>query len=317
MNFTRKTIFWVIALVFLGGLFHLLDERAETNKKIEQKQLSLFTLTADDITEFWSANLKTKTRIQVTRDGKEWKITEPIVTKGDAKAIGKLLKNLLEARKDAVLFEDPPPDKLQELGLDAPEQEMGFVPRGQPAVVIQFGNLGPTHNVAYARFQGERRVLRVHADLKQEAIQTVYALRDKSILEFDPLQMVRLELTRQGMTKVIIRHEQDRWDMLEPVPMRANMAKVLETVYSIKNSEIKAFPEPNADELTHVMNEIQVTVSILLKDAKAPHVLHIGSKDRNRRGYYAKRGDSSIIFVIEEDLVAALMANDTLWRETQ
>lgn len=316
MNFTRKTIFWVIALVFLGGLFHLLDEQAEETKKVEERQLRLFSASPEQVTEFWSVNLAENRRIHGVRDGKEWKLLKPISTKGDEKAIAKLLKNIVDARKDAILFEEPTPEKLQELGLATPEQEMGFVIPGQPPVVIQFGNLGPTHNIAYARFQGEKRVLRVHSDLKQEANHSLYSLRDKTILDFDPLQMVRLELTRTKMPRVVIRHEQDRWDMEEPVQARANMAKVLETVYAIKNSEIKEFPEAN-DESNHAMDNPLMTVAILLKGSTIPLRLQIGAKDRARRGYYAKRGEDATLFVVEEDLVAALMANDNTWKESQ
>lgn len=314
MNFTRKTVFWVIALVLLAGLFHLLDERSARQLHREQEQLRLFSFTGEEVTEFWTAAPRTNTRIHLRREGAAWLLTSPIQAPGDAKAIAKLLKNILEARKDAVLFEDPSPAKLQELGLDRPEREMGFVASGR-TVVIAFGDQGPTNNVAYARFQGETRVLRIHADVKREADQSVHALRDKSILTVEPLQVVRLELLRQGLPRVVVRHEQDRWDMLEPVPARAAMAGVLETMYAIKNSEIKAFIDPDAPHAADGLDAPRITVSLLPKDAKVPQLLLIGEKDRTRRGYFAKRGDAEQRFVVEEELVGALMADDTRWRE--
>ncbi len=314
MNFTRKTLFWVITLVFLAGTFHLMDRKVEETKKIEEVKQRLFPFEPERIDSF-EISSRGRLRARVVRDDAGWQLDKPLTAKGDKEAIDKFLVNVLKAKRDAVLFETPEPDKLKELGLDDPELEMHFTVQGR-TTTIQFGDKGPTNNVAYARFKGETRVLRIHSDVKQEADRSVYQLRDKTVLDFEPLETVRMELIRQDKKPVVVRHDRGMWDMIEPVVARANMANVLETMYTIKNGEIKAFIHENPeDPALYGLDEPKIIVALLHKEAKKPQRLLIGKKDRSRRGYFAKREGEAPVFLLEEPLVHNLMADDGKWRE--
>ena len=314
MTFIRKTLFWVITLVFLGGMFQLLNQKTEENRLVEEVNLRLFPFTSEKVTAFWIETRENGVRLRVVRKGDGWQFVVPLDTPGDGKVIDKLLVNILKARKDAILFDKPTPEKLQELGLEVPELGMGFETEGATSI-IRFGDKGPTNNVAYAKFDDDPRVLRIHSDVKQEADQSIYALRDKTVLAFDPLRTVRLEITRQR-SRVVVRHNRGKWDMIEPVQARAAMANVLETMYTIKNSEIKAFIDENPTDLhLYGLENPAITFAVLDKDEKKPQHLLIGSKDRSRRGYFAQRAGSVGVFLVEEELVHALMADAAKWRE--
>jgi hypothetical protein len=316
MNFSRKTIFWIITLVFLAGAFHLFDKKVAEDQAIAQKKLLLFPFAPDDVTEFWITKTKDKSVTRLVRDGENWNFTEPLAVKGDSKAIGKLLTNILHARKDAILFDTAEPDKLRELGLDKPELEMGFKATGGKSLIIRFGDMGPTHNIAYAQFKDDPRVLRIHSAVKQEADKSVYALRDKIMLNLDPLYMVKMEMVRKGMPKVVIRHKEGRWDMIEPTLARASMEDVLRIMYSVKSSEIKAFIDaPSGQQASYGLLPPRIKLTVTFKDQKEPYVLLVGAKDRKRRGYFAKLGNTGPLFVIEEDLLPVLMVSDDKLRE--
>ncbi len=316
MNFSRKTIFWIITLVFLAGAFNLLDMQVEEKKAIEAKKLLLFPFAPEDVAEFWITKTKENAVTRLVRDGEEWKFSEPLEYQGDNEAIGKLLTNVLKARKDAILFDKAEPDKLRELGLDDPELQMGFKAADGRSIVINFGNLGPTHNIAYAQFKDDPRVLRIHSDVKKEAGTGVYALRDKDIWKLDPLYMVKMEIVRKGAPRVVVRHHEGRWDMIEPTLARASMEEVLRIMYSIKSSEIKAFiDQPEADLKVYGLDKPRVRLTINLKDDPEPRVLVVGNKDRKRRGYFAKVEGRDQLFVVEEDLMPVLMVADEKLRE--
>lgn len=323
MKFVRKSLFWVITLVFLGGTFYLLDQKAEENKKVETIHRQLFSFEQEGVQAFWIETGERKERIRVVRVDEGWQVSEPLQAKGDDDEIQKFLINILKGRRDAVLFEAPSPEKLQELGLDAPEVSMGFE-TGETTAVIRFGNRAPTNNVAYAMFDGDPRVYRIHSDIKEEANKSVYALRDKTILAFDPLKMVQMELLRQGKPKVVIYQQNGRWDMAKPVQVRASMNHVLETLYAIKDAEIKAFVEEHPVDLTAYDLEPPVMALVVVERDKKEKIfqLLIGAKDRSRRGYFAKRSgtgpaDSRPVFLLEEKTVHALMADHTHWQEVQ
>ena len=314
MNFTRKTLFWVITLVFLAGSFHLLDREAEETKRVAEIKQRLFPFDAAQVESFQIVDAG-EVRARVNRDGEGWRLETPLAAKGDKKAIDTFLLNVLQARRDAVLFDAPSPEKLAELGLDQPGLEIAFTVQGR-TTAIAFGNKGPTNNVSYARFKGRTEVLRIHSDVKQEADQSVYQLRDKTVVDFVPLETVRMELLRRGQKPVIVHHEQDRWDMIEPEQARAAMANVLETLYTVKNGEIKAFIHENPeDPAVYGLDEPAIVLALLHKDAQQPQRLLIGNKDRAQRGYFAKREGEPVVFLLEEPLVHNLMADHGKWRE--
>ena len=181
---------------------------------------------------------------------------------------------------------------------------------GNTETVIVFGEKGPTHNIAYVMFKGKPEVYRVHSDLREEASKDAYALRDKTILDFDPVKMRRLEIVRSGMGKVVIEQDQGKWNMLEPSRARASMAKVLEYLYNIKNGEIKAFADENPSDLApYGLDSPMLQLTVYQEQKEVPYILTIGSKDRAKRAYFARVNQVKKVFDVEEDMVNTLLLN--------
>lgn len=309
MNFTKKTLFWFIVLIALGGVFFFYDKKEEAVKQLKEEQLKLLPTAVKEVSEFWINYIKENRQIKVVRENDAWQLVQPLSAKGDVKAIEKLLTNVITARKDAVLFEKVEQPKLEELGLGDHEVEMGLKYANQETVII-FGDRGPTNNVAYAMFKGRPEVYRVHSDLKKEVSQDAYALRDKVILDFDPAKMRRLEIVKSGKPKVVITQEQSKWNMLEPTTGIASMAKVLEYLFAIKNGEIKAFADENPANLApYGLSSPMLQLTIYQEKKEKPYILTIGDKDRARRGYFAKVNQMEKVFDVEEDLVNTLLLN--------
>jgi hypothetical protein len=309
VNFTKKTLFWVIVLITLSGAFFFFDKKEEAVKQLKEEKLKLLPFGVKDISEFWINNIKENRQIKVVREKDGWQLVQPLNAKGDVKAIEKLLTNVVTSRKDAVLFTQAEPAKLVELGLGAPEIEMGLKSANGETVII-FGERGPTNNVAYAMFKGEPEVYRVHSDLKTEASKDVYALRDKTILDFDPVKMRRLEIVKKGMSRVVIEQNQGKWNMLEPVRGRASQAKVLELLYAIKTGEIKAFADESPSDLApYGLSSPMLQLTIYQEQTEMPYILTIGDKDRAKRGYFARINQAKKVFDVEEDMVNSLILN--------
>ncbi len=316
MSFFRKTLFWIIALVVLSGAFFLVNDRVDEADRAAEADLRLFPFEPEAVAGFWIERKQNGLQIRLARGEAGWRLRQPVEAKADDEAVGKLLGHVVKTKKDAVLFDAPTPEKLEELGLGDPQLEMGFR-AGELSTVIRFGAVGPTHNIAYAMLAGDPKVYRVHSDVRKEAEVTVHALRDKTVLSFDPTKLQRLTLERRGQDRVSIRHDaQGRWDMIEPERTRASMLRVLETLYEIKNAAVKAFVDERPADLTpYGLEEPRIQVSILEQGAAAPLRLSVGAKDRTRRGYFAKTGRDERVFLLEESLVNALSADRTRWHE--
>ncbi len=307
MNFTKKTLFWFIVLITLSGVFFFYDKKEESVKQLKETELKLLPFAVKDVSEFWINNIKENFQIKVAREQNGWQLVQPLSAKGDAKAIEKFLTNIVTARKDAVLFTQVEPAKLAELGLTSPEVEMGLK-SGNGETVILFGEKGPTNNIAYIMFKGKPEVYRVHSDLKKEASKDAYALRDKTILDFDPVKMRRLEIVKKGTGRVVIEQNQGKWNMLEPEAARASMAKVLEYLYTVKNGEIKAFADESPSDLSpYGLSSPMLQLTIYQEQIELPFILTIGDKDRAKRAYFARTNQIKKVFDVEEDMVNSLI----------
>lgn len=314
MIFFRKSLFWVIALVVLAGGFYFVDDRAREADRAEEARLRLFSFGGANVTAFWIADGDTGTRIRAVRTNEGWWLSEPLRARGDDQAIETLLRNVTGSRKDAVLFENPTPAKLKELGLDGPGLELGLF-AGSEKTVIRFGDKGPTLNVTYAMFDGDPRVYRIHTDVRVQADIDAQAIRDKTVLSFDPIKLARLELDRRDADNVVILHEKGRWDMTEPEAAQAVMDKVLETLYLVRNSAVKAFIDDAPTDLAQYgLDSPAITVTIAETGRADALVLAIGAKDRTRRGYFARTGNAANVFLVEEALVDALRADPGKWK---
>ena len=303
MNFTKKTLFWFIVLIALSGVSFFYDKKEEEVKQLKEEQLKLLPTAEKEVSEFWINYIKENRQIKVVRENDAWQLVQPINVKGDAKAIEKLLTNVITARKDAVLFEKVEQPKLEELGLGDPQIEMGLKYANLETVIV-FGERGPTNNVAYAMFKGRPEIYRVHSDLKKEVSLDTYDLRDKVILDFDPPKMRRLEIVKKGTPRVVVEQNESKWNLLEPTAEMASMARVLELLYGIKNGEIKAFADESPTDLAkYGLSSPMLQLTIYQERMEKPFVLMIGDKDRAKRAYFAKVGHAEKVFDVEEDLV--------------
>lgn len=311
----KKTIFWFIALIVIGGAFFLTDDRVKEAQRVEEANLMLVSFAVEDITEFSIASTEEGVRVRALKEKDGWWLAAPLRAKGDDEAIGNMLKNIIESRKDAVLFENPEPAKLAELGLAAAQLEITFKTANN-ATTIMFGDKGPTLNVTYAMFKGEPKVYRIHSDVRTEADTTVYALRDKSIFEIDPLQLSHVEINRRGHKTVVIVNDRGRWDMIEPDLSRASQIKVLETLYGVKDTPVRAFVDEDPLELKAFGLDIpSITLLVMEKGKKEPQILLIGDKDRANRGYFAKNKGMNNIVTLEENVVKGLLVDLDTWKE--
>lgn len=315
MKHFKKTVFWFIALIVIGGVFFLTDDRVKEAQRVEEANLRLVSFIIDDVIEFSITSADEGVRARALKEKDGWWLAAPLRAKGDDEAIGKMLKNIIESRKDAVLFENPKPDKLAELGLADPQLEITFK-TANSATTIVFGHQGPTLNITYAMFKGDPRVYRIHSDVRTEADTTVYALRDKSIFAIDPLQLSRLEIDRRGKDTVVIVHDRGRWDMIEPDLARASQIKVLEILYTVKDTPVKAFIDEDPMDLApYGLDAPSIVLTVLEKGKSKPHTLSIGDRDRTNRGYFAKNKGKKSVVTLEESVVKSLLAGRDTWKE--
>ncbi len=310
MKFFKKTVFWIIVFAVLGGTFYILDKRAEEKKAIEEFKRRLFPFEPDDVVEF--AVKRKDGEIVVRRGDDGWNVVEPVRTRGDEKRIEKFLRGLVRAKFDGILFEEPPPGKLRELGLDSPYLEVSLK-TSDTTRTIYFGNKGPTHNVSFAMLKDDPRVFRIHTDIRSDADKKVYDLRDKRILGFDPIKAKKLEIVWTEGERIVVEHPlEGKWDAQGLPEGKTSFIRLMEMLVRFRNSEIKAFVDESPEGLeSYGLKKPRVSLLFVDKDGNI-HSIFLGKRDKKRRGVFAMRGDGEKgVFLLEEDVM------DTIPRSVQ
>jgi len=315
LNSPRNTIFWLLIMVLVGGAYYYFDHQSAETRKTQEAALKLFPFKPAEITGIRILS-SGESPLRLLRDKETWWLKEPLEVKGDSGTIETMLKNIVGARNDGVLFEKPEPAKIRELGLDEPGLSMGFI-TASGETVINFGLKGPTHNVTYAQLQGDHRVFRIHSDVASEARKTLYDLRDKTIFDFDPMKIVWIQIDQGDKRMRINQDIPGKWDFNSPKVGPASMERVLETLYRLKESKVKMFPDTK-DPLDSIgLNPPIIRLSLGEGSGQnaVVRILNIGGRDTINRGYFARIQDAGEAVVVEEGLVHHLSQDAGFWRD--
>ncbi len=302
MRFFKKTVAWVIILFILAGLSYFFEEKVEEIETANIEKRRLFKIEPEEIESFEISKGDALLAVKRSRDG--WFIEKPMIASADQKAVAELLDHALRANIDGVLFEDATSEKLQELGLEPPYLTASLKTGSGATVSISLGDRGPTQNITFLKFAGEKRVLRVHADVRSELDKELYDLRDKTVIAIDPQKLKKVEMAWRNGEKITVHNpRQNAWDTEGLPPGKTDLTKLLAALYGVKEAEVSAFIDENPKELKPYGLEIPRLTLRFIDDKNLQQVLFVGEKDKKRRGFYAKRQGDPNVFLLEEDFL--------------
>lgn len=328
MRFFKKTVIWFIALAVIGGSFYFIDRQVEEKKVVEEIKKRLFPFEPKDVAEFQI--IKGAENIILRKDGDNWFLENPLRASADKEAVQKLLDAVINAKFDATLFETRSEEKLKEMGISGKDNmsvvfkfSSGPQLNLSPAQALRgwtiiFGDRNPTMNLGFAILKDDPRIFRLTADIRAQADKTVYELRDKTILAFEPLKIKGLEIKWLDSKIITIDHPAEgKWHITKPKNAVASAMKMTGLLYKIKNAKIKAFIDESPGDLAgYGLSMPMLKFSIVDEKGKQMELI-IGGKDKKQRGMFAKRGDTQNIFLLEEDFMADMPKTAEELEETE
>lgn len=312
MRFFRKTVFWFIALAIIGGAFYFIDRQAEEKKIIEETKKKLFPFVPKDIVEFQI--IKSDDDIILRKEGESWFVVNPLRAAADKEAVQRLLDSIVNAKLETTLFETQSEEKLKEMGISGKDSlSVTFKASSGLVKTIIFGNRNPTMNLGFAVIKDDPRIFRLTADTRVEADKTLYDLRDKTALYFEPLKIKGFEIKWMGDgpgKAITVGHPAEgKWHITNPKDIVADAIKTTELLYKIRNAKIKAFADESPRELANYgLSKPILKFTVIDENGKQTELL-IGGKDKKQRGLFAKRGDAQNIFLLEEDFMLNMPKN--------
>ncbi len=193
MSPRRLLPYLVVFLVLVGTYTGLRWHQAQKEAR-EKQAKQVFAFKADEIS---AVTLKRdQAEIQLTRQGADWEITQPLKARADALAAGDLVKALAQLK----LERDLGPGDLKGFGLDKPGLVISFTAKGQPQL-LSLGSPAPGGRGFYVRKGESPNILLVAAGVRDALDQPLDALRDKTLWAFDPGRVKSLQL-RTAKTQV-------------------------------------------------------------------------------------------------------------------
>lgn len=303
MRFFRKTVFWILALVAVGGAFYFIDRQVEEKKAVKETKKRLFPFEPKDVAEFQI--IKGSENIILRKEAEDWFVENPLRAIADKEAVQRLIETVINAKFEATLFESKSEEKLKEMGISG-KDSLSVIFKNSSGLekTVIFGDRNPTMNLGFAILKDDPRIFRLTADIKAEADKTVYDLRDKTPLSFEPLKLKGFEIKWQDGQMLTVGHPgEGKWRIAGSEDAVADAIKVTEFLYKIKNAKIKAFIDESPKDLAGYGLVRPLLIFTAIDEKGNRRGLLVGERDKKQRGVFAKLGDAQNVFLLEEDFI--------------
>ncbi len=239
----------LIALGILAGLsaYVYLVEPKIKEKKRKEKEASehVLPVRSGDVTGLVLERPGEKVRLEKA-EGK-WKILEPFLTEPDSSSVDQLVQSLDDLHISHDLGKQ---GSLSAFGLETPAVRVEVLSAGKSGVPpLSLGDEAPTGGGTYARLDDSEKVL-VVSSTQQLKSASLFSLRDKSFVKFDPSRLKRFRILRSG-DEIDLSRVDEKWRITAPVLTQADDPSVSEALLSLGRLAVSEFVDekPSASSL--------------------------------------------------------------------
>jgi len=217
------------AFAILAGLLYWSDHRkptAEAAKPDAEVAPAILKIDENSISKI-ELKKKDAPPLLLTRNGSEWKITEPKPLPADQTVVSSMLSTI--SSLDSERLVDDKSSNLQRYGLASPAFEVDVTEKDNKMQRLLLGDETPAGGGVYAALAGDPRVFTIAGYRKTSLDKSLNDLRDKRLLTVSPDKVSRLELSGHN-GEIEFGHNKDEWQILKPKPMRADNFAVSDLV---------------------------------------------------------------------------------------
>jgi len=150
--------------------------------------------------------------IEIDRQGGQWRIVTPGHYPADADSVAQMLTALVDAHINEFVT-DAPTDLVQ-YGLKDPQIEIDVYTgkdKTNHPLLIGLEEPQASKKAVYAKRGGEDSIYTVDDALLAKVNLSAWALRDKTVMAFDPLKIGRLEIENHGKQFALSRDQAGKW----------------------------------------------------------------------------------------------------------
>jgi len=225
------------------------------------------------------------------------------------------LKNL---RVEQVVVESPEdlaPFGLQEPGLKI-EVLLSEGEQAPPALLV--GAKSPVGQNAYARREGEDKVLLLSTVLDNQFDKSLYDLREKKLFRFKQDEVEGIRLLQDGKLRVELAREEGQWKIVHPKKARASKTEVNKIVSKLTGLRAESFARGETGDLSPFGLEPpawEVEMSLAPDHARASLLLSGKKEEDGGDIVYAKRGETAQVVSLKTDILDTIKVAPDALRE--
>jgi hypothetical protein len=195
------------------------------------------------------------------------------------------------------------PETLEPFGLATPSVALYVhVVAEKSPHVLRLGDKSPTGNGYYVQLAGQPHVYLVNTTVKDVVDASLYDLRDKTVVAFDPAEVHEVHVEFATLPPVVLQHQDNNaWQLIAPVSAKADGQQVQALLQRLRDVKIQAFvAEQPADLDPYGIQPPALRLAIVVGKDPVVKTLLLGNPDAERQGVYAKRHDTANVFLLPQ-----------------
>jgi len=233
--------------------------------------------------------------IQLTRQGKDWEITQPQPAKADATTVEEMLRQLADLK----MVRDLGPGDLKVFGLDQPALQVSFIAQGQQHR-LALGAAVPASQGFYARKDEAPGVFIIAAGARDSLNQQLFALRDKNLWAFNADQVKSLRIRNDQNQVDLEKGNGNTWSWVGRPEMRVSSPRLGRLLQELSGVQVTEFPAAPPSDLQAAGLAPQARMEVTIASPQGSESLDLGSQTPN--GVYARRGAQGPVVLVARDL---------------
>lgn len=274
-----------LAALSIGVWYSNKLEKEKEGKPAPDAPPKITEINREDISQIQIVRADGGETTTLKRSGTGWELTSPKAVRVDNDAANSLADTFRSLSAERLV--DEKTTDWGSYGLTSPKVTVTITKKDGKAVKVLIGDEVPAAGGAYARIDGDARLLTLSSFSKGAVDKAQKDLQDRRIIPFDADKVTRVELTSKGATVEFGKNTKAEWQIVKPSPMRADGANVDDLVRKLK--DVKIDLAMSAKDQQHANEEFAKSApsaTVKITDASGTHTIDVrkGKDDT----YYAK-----------------------------
>ncbi|MFA5858440.1 MAG: DUF4340 domain-containing protein [Elusimicrobiota bacterium] len=297
-------IVWVISvLVVLAVYFFVVEQKLMPQwKHSAAVAKKIVPIDKDNIVKF--EHIRSTVTIVCEKRDKQWFMVQPVSAKADNEEIDSVLSVVTGTDIEDKFKTDELP--IADCGLENPRLTMKFTDNKGKTYVLGLGDYNPTNSFVYVKRGDIKEVMTVWKYVYDDADKAVFDFRDKTLLEFNINDVVKINCIKNKRGFVIDRDKNQQWWYLEPSggKVKVSRNKVDDYLFQVKNMKATAFAvegAKNDDFRKYGFNSTAGEINLWLGREVDPRRIVFATQKKIEEIYARAEGSDKIFSVNTEN----------------